>query len=357
MWPAPSPLAALYDLLESPKRRPRSASELPPLGHWLYFSVLGPSIARPTRAAIIAIRLCRPSNCPARLCVECRIRFHRPIRVGDAISRLTARRRRRRARGPRRSDRHVAVAPRSSGRSRGRRCPRSEPLYIWRAARPGRRANRRAPRGAPRMVAANSGPTRVLLFRYSALTRNMSRVHYDRPFAVFVDGYPGLVVQGELGRRRLLLDARARPRAANASLAIDLRMHAPGLYDTEPIRICSAAAGRSRRSRSGPRTTEGALGGREARRDDEFARRRRSNALASARTASRASSACESAVNRAEGALQDNQIESASTIGIVCLQTKTGSSGVVDPTCGRAGRAHRTSRAVRGVREQREEAA
>jgi 3-methylfumaryl-CoA hydratase len=41
-------------------------------------------------------------------------------------------------------------------------------------------------------------PTSALLFRYSALTFNSHRIHYDRPYAVDVEGYPGLVVHGPL---------------------------------------------------------------------------------------------------------------------------------------------------------------
>lgn len=38
----------------------------------------------------------------------------------------------------------------------------------------------------------------VLLFRYSAVTFNAHRIHYDRPYAMKVEGYPGLVVHGPL---------------------------------------------------------------------------------------------------------------------------------------------------------------
>ena len=41
-------------------------------------------------------------------------------------------------------------------------------------------------------------PDEVLLFRYSALTFNGYRLHYDRPFATGIQGYPGLVVHGPL---------------------------------------------------------------------------------------------------------------------------------------------------------------
>ena len=54
----------------------------------------------------------------------------------------------------------------------------------------------------PAEVSAAGGrrfPTsEVLLFRYSALTFNCHRIHYDRTYAVEAEGYPDLVVQGPL---------------------------------------------------------------------------------------------------------------------------------------------------------------
>nr|WP_314071605.1 MaoC family dehydratase N-terminal domain-containing protein [uncultured Roseococcus sp.] len=41
-------------------------------------------------------------------------------------------------------------------------------------------------------------PDALLLFRYSALTGNGHRIHYDRPYATGEEGYPGLVVHGPL---------------------------------------------------------------------------------------------------------------------------------------------------------------
>jgi hydroxyacyl-ACP dehydratase HTD2-like protein with hotdog domain len=57
-------------------------------------------------------------------------------------------------------------------------------------------------------------PSEVLLFRYSALTFNSHRIHYDAAYTREVEGYPGLVVQGPL-MATLMLDAfrDAHPRA------------------------------------------------------------------------------------------------------------------------------------------------
>jgi 3-methylfumaryl-CoA hydratase len=47
-------------------------------------------------------------------------------------------------------------------------------------------------------------PDALLLFRYSALTFNSHRIHYDREYAVREEGYDGLVVQGPLTATLLL---------------------------------------------------------------------------------------------------------------------------------------------------------
>ncbi|MCR8825101.1 hypothetical protein [Pseudosulfitobacter koreensis] len=49
----------------------------------------------------------------------------------------------------------------------------------------------------------------TLLFRYSALTFNGHRIHYDQPYAREVEGYDGLVVHGPLLAQLLMLDAGA----------------------------------------------------------------------------------------------------------------------------------------------------
>jgi 3-methylfumaryl-CoA hydratase len=50
-------------------------------------------------------------------------------------------------------------------------------------------------------------PDPVLLFRYSALTFNGHRIHYDQAYARDVEGYPGLVVHGPLVATLLLREA------------------------------------------------------------------------------------------------------------------------------------------------------
>jgi 3-methylfumaryl-CoA hydratase len=69
-------------------------------------------------------------------------------------------------------------------------------------------------------------PSEVLLFRYSALTFNSHRIHYDLPYATQVEGYPGLVVQGPL-TASLLLDLCARELGPDALASFAFRARTP----------------------------------------------------------------------------------------------------------------------------------
>ena len=55
-----------------------------------------------------------------------------------------------------------------------------------------------------------------MLFRFSALTYNRHRIHYDQPYATGVEGYPGLVVHGPLLALLLLELPRASLRSGGS---------------------------------------------------------------------------------------------------------------------------------------------
>ena len=75
-----------------------------------------------------------------------------------------------------------------------------------------------------------------MLFRYSALTLNGHRIHYDQPYATSVEGYPGLVVHGPL-IATLLLDLLLGRRPEADVSGFSFRAMRP-LYDTGPFLIC-----------------------------------------------------------------------------------------------------------------------
>ena len=76
-------------------------------------------------------------------------------------------------------------------------------------------------------------PSEALLFRYSALTFNSHRIHYDREYAMRVEGYGGLVVHGPL-IATLLLEL-ARKNGARLA-AVSYRGVSP-LFDGRPFRV------------------------------------------------------------------------------------------------------------------------
>ena len=77
-------------------------------------------------------------------------------------------------------------------------------------------------------------PRSPLLFRYSALTFNSHRIHYDRDYAVDVEGYPGLVIHGPL-QATLLMQFAADLRR-DAMRKFTFRSGSP-IFDTQSFHL------------------------------------------------------------------------------------------------------------------------
>ena len=95
--------------------------------------------------------------------------------------------------------------------------------------------------GAARKVPAALGtetrritPSPTLLFRYSALTFNGHRIHYDTPYATMTEGYPGLVVHGPL--QATMLCHLAADLEGVAPRQFDFRSVSP-IYDTSDFTL------------------------------------------------------------------------------------------------------------------------
>lgn len=107
------------------------------------------------------------------------------------------------------------------------------------AAAPGTRADARPAAQPLRTEPAwrrTVEPSPALLFRYSALTFNAHRIHYDRPFACDVEGYLGLVVHGPL-QATLLLDLAARRAPDKTPSHFSFSARAP-LFDGNLFALC-----------------------------------------------------------------------------------------------------------------------
>lgn len=84
-------------------------------------------------------------------------------------------------------------------------------------------------------------PDPTLLFRFSALTYNAHRIHYDRDYAVREEFYPALVVHGPL-LATLLLDLLARECPQATVRSFDFRALRPA-FDTDTVRLCGRIDG------------------------------------------------------------------------------------------------------------------
>jgi 3-methylfumaryl-CoA hydratase len=100
-------------------------------------------------------------------------------------------------------------------------------------------------------------PDPVLLFRYSAVTFNGHRIHYDQPYVTKVEGYPGLIVHGPL-TATLLVDLLRRNRPGVEVRSYSFRAMRP-LFDTAPFTVCGVPEAGKNEARLWTRDAEGAV--------------------------------------------------------------------------------------------------
>jgi 3-methylfumaryl-CoA hydratase len=116
-----------------------------------------------------------------------------------------------------------------------------------------------APKRAPETAAWERviHPDPVLLFRYSALTFNGHRIHYDQPFATQQEGYPGLIVHGPL-LATLLVDLVRRQRPDAQIATFNFRAVSP-LFDTADFAVCGEPSADGKTIKLWARGADGAL--------------------------------------------------------------------------------------------------
>ncbi len=78
-------------------------------------------------------------------------------------------------------------------------------------------------------------PDAVMLFRYSAITFNPHRIHYDRTYCMETEGYPGLVVHGPFAQQ-CLFDLLRDSMPGRTIKTFTVRARAP-LFDTAPFDV------------------------------------------------------------------------------------------------------------------------
>ncbi len=146
---------------------------------------------------------------PRRMFAGEHLRFHRPLRIGDALRRETELADITLKTGGTGTLVFATVVNRIFGP--GGLAVEEERRTVFREeVKPGERNQAPRREEAPTHVAWRKTvvPDPILLFRFSALTFNSHRIHYDRPWAMAVEGYQGLVVHGPLTSTLLIDFAR-----------------------------------------------------------------------------------------------------------------------------------------------------
>ncbi len=232
-----TPYAALSATLDRPAERPPTGTPLPALWHWLYFlplhrqSDIGPD-GHAQRGGFLP-----PIPLPRRMWAGSQFQFAKPLCIGDALSRTSTIESVTEKSG--RTGPLVFVKVRHEIRRRGDTevaLTEFHDIVYREAPKPGDVVP--APKPAPSTSAWSREwiPDDVLLFRYSALTFNGHRIHYDRRYVTQVEGYPGLVVHGPL-IATLLLDLLRRQAPEAEVLRYEFRAIRP-LFDLNPFFVC-----------------------------------------------------------------------------------------------------------------------
>lgn len=212
----PFPARALAALLDH-HRLPEAGDALPAAWHWLYF-LDTPGTAgtgrdgHPHKGGFTP-----PIPLPRRMWAAGALEFSAPLRLGEPAERVSTIRAVEHKQG--KSGELYFVTIDHDVHQHGRLCVHEQQTLVYRAMPT---AHSPLPPGESAPAAAWSRTVNldpVMLFRFSALTYNAHRIHYDRAYATGVEGYPGLVVHGPLLVLLLLDLLRARkPEAPIKSL-------------------------------------------------------------------------------------------------------------------------------------------
>jgi len=221
---------------------PAVGDPLPPCWHWMYFApaALPADIGHdghPAKGGFLP-----PIPYPRRMWAGSRITFERPLRIGDPairrseIADVTFKEGRTGKLGFV-TVRHTYSDTQGAAVVEEQDIVYREPPVGENVAPPPQ-----DPPGTPDMEREiNADP--VMLFRYSALTFNGHRIHYDHPYVTGVEGYPGLIVHGPL-IATLLVDL-VRRNVADADVAqFRFRVLRP-TFDTSPFRVCGIRDGKT----------------------------------------------------------------------------------------------------------------
>jgi 3-methylfumaryl-CoA hydratase len=220
---------------------PQPGEPLPPSWHWLYFletptAAMTGSDGHPRKGGMLP-----PVPLPRRMWSAGSVDVHKPLVLSQRASKRSVVRSVELKSG--KSGTLIFVVVEHEVSQRGELCIKEEQTLVYRNAPSGPAPlppGEKAP--ADCEWSRTLVPSSVLLFRFSALTYNAHRIHYDREYAIGEEFYPGLVVHGPL-LATLLLD-HARERAGSRRVRhFQFRAIRP-TFEGVPLKLCARSEGR-----------------------------------------------------------------------------------------------------------------
>lgn len=228
-------LAALLDKPDSPKE----GDPIGPMGHWCYFtprvpaSEVGPD-GHPARGGFMP-----PVPLPRRMFGGFRATHHRPLIIGETMRRdaeITDIQIKQGSTGT-----LVICTVRHSFSGESGLAVEEDHDYIYRGNPPAGSGDKSGGSGKTPAAPTDHAwskeitPDPVMLFRYSAITFNGHRIHYDRKYVTEVEGYPALIVHGPL-IATLLLELALENNPGLTVRQFDFQARAP-LFDNAPFTV------------------------------------------------------------------------------------------------------------------------
>ncbi|MEM1040432.1 MAG: MaoC family dehydratase N-terminal domain-containing protein [Pseudomonadota bacterium] len=244
-------LQAVFDVVPDAK----DGTPLPPLFHWLYFletarqSDLGPD-GHPKLGNFLPPVSAPPLNLTRRMWAGARLKFLGALLIGEPVKRISTIRSVAFKQGRSGPLCFVTVEHMIAGEHSGGVIEEQHDI-VYRS--PDQTSHNQPVHAAPTLIAPHQSnvdqstlaqtivPSEVMLFRYSALTFNGHRIHYDRDYCRSVEGYPGLVFHGPL-TATLLARLACQANAGKAMTAFSFKARAP-LYDPHPFTLHGEAYG------------------------------------------------------------------------------------------------------------------
>ncbi|MGY0055481.1 hypothetical protein ACWY4P_02790 [Streptomyces sp. LZ34] len=197
----PVPVSAVSALLDLSDTAAGTGDPLPPLWQWFYFLYWPAQHELGTDGHLRDARFLPPIPDRQRMFAGGRCEITEPLRLGEPTERVSSLRAVTPKQG--RTGELLFVTERQEFRQSGRTCMVEEQDIVYRS---GRGAGGQHPTAlddqaiptpeGPWQLSLQPDPT--LLFRFSALTANAHRIHYDTPYCRDAEDYPGLVVHGPL---------------------------------------------------------------------------------------------------------------------------------------------------------------